>query len=79
MNRFLFILFLVFLVGFVIQQSQVIQRVKVVDPVLRVPKEEYHLNRENLTDYLHGLAAQTGDFFKSVPKKIKQGTSPPKR
>jgi len=79
MNRFFLILLLIFLIGFVMQQSQVVERVKVVDPVLRVPKEEYHVNMENLTDYLGSIPDKTENFVKTVSKKIKKWTSPDKR
>jgi len=79
MNRSVFILLVAFLVGFVMQQSRVVERVKVVDPVLRVPKEEYHVNMENLTTYLSKIPGKTEDLYKSVSKKIKKWASPDKR
>jgi len=79
MNRFIFILLVVLLVGFVVQQSQVVERVKVVDPVLRVPKEEYHVNMENLTNYLSEIPDKTEALYKSVATKIKKWTSKDKR
>jgi len=79
MNRSVLILLVAFLVGFVMQQSRMVERVKVVDPVLNVPKDEYRVNMENLTDYLGSIPDKTENFVKTVSKKIKKWTSPDKR
>lgn len=56
MIKFLVILLILALVMFVVNQSQVIETVKVMDGRLGVAKDEYHLNLENLFKYFHGIS-----------------------
>lgn len=66
MNKFVGVLIVIFLILFVIQQSNVIEKKTVRDQGLGVNRDEYHLNLDNLRDYLNDIP---GKIQKFLPQK----------
>ena len=55
MNRFVFILIVIFIVLFVFFHSNVLEKKTLRDQVLGVNRDEYHFNWDNLKDYLNDI------------------------
>lgn len=66
MGRFILSLTILFLVLFVIQESHLVEKKDVPDTRLGVSREEYHLNWDNLKEYLQGIPEKVK---KLIPKK----------
>ena len=63
MNRFLIFLVILFVIGLVLQQSNVFEKKQVLDSALGVYRDEYHCNWGNLQDYLNGLPDKFKHLF----------------
>ncbi|HOW34843.1 MAG TPA: hypothetical protein PL155_00305 [Candidatus Omnitrophota bacterium] len=58
MIKFLIIVLILCLVLFIIQQSNLFETVRVMDGRLGVPKDETHINWDNLSKYFDGIVAK---------------------
>ncbi len=68
MAKFVTILVILFLIIFVIQQSNVIVKTSVMDSRIGVTKDEYHLEWSNLMTYLADIPSK----IQSIPENFKK-------
>ena len=62
-----FFLIILFLIIFIVQQSNLIEAKKVMDARLGVATEEFHLNWDNLQKYLDNIPKETKKIFSKKP------------
>lgn len=61
MGKLIFILIIIFLVAFIIQQSHLFETTRVMDVRLGVATDQYRVNWDNLFEYLN-----------NIPKEVKK-------
>ena len=65
----IFFLIVMFVVAFVLQQSNFIVEKKVTDPRLGVKESEYHISWDNLKSYIQDIPEKVKDLFPSKSKR----------
>ena len=67
--RYLFLLIIIFLVVFVVQQSHLFIKEKVMDVRLGVYRDEYHVMPENLKEYLVDIPEKVKKYYKQIRQR----------